>query len=798
MKVEISPWIHVETSFTVRDANMVGPGVSVPYQNDDNDHGINKEPHLSNRKTLRQGRSSTKTMPSVTMESTPTTALVVPSSTSMHNDVAVEFIEHTKSSLSYYHHLSASRNRNSTNSSRKRRKLSSNSKRITQNYSEEELYKEDRIPVLTVSSQNHVAVMVEEEEDLLEDNQQRIQESALLQFHQSRSRGDSDTSKNTLTSKNSTNADTMTTTIPPVYDVYSQRMYAVECQNTKIICHYKTNTATSTNDDGNTKSSNEFNHHEPRSMTCEVTVPCGIQSLSILHLPSNTEASSHKKNAKNPNGRSILYGTTCSDSKLFIVLTQPVTTTIHHHTTPSKPSPKLLQLVIQYFDTPSTASMTTEIATSHQLQQQQKDVTPTRNATNQPTSIPQHQQHVGTLAVVCSSVNSATSGNTSGISTPKKRSWGTHEGPTTNIQSDRCIVCFYQVFSTKSNVQVARQHLRFLHEPATALSTAMASTTIDAQQSIPAMIYCSLYSDEKHTNRVTPIYLRNEYPIEDLKVLGTTPCSESEDGNSTSIVLSYRSESQASSTGTSDSSLATGMVEHEMNGSSTHLQPTKAPRRYNYFYTCLSASPRRVVSSSLSSFPFILPFTDDEIQDTCLVGTSMIGVLTQRYKQVYLYDLHRGGLIHSAQPFPTSIINTLNRDIPVTCTSLLADTKRSKIAVTYIAPGSPNKYCIAYASVGLNSGNNRFPKELGPISLADGLVAAASTISYGAQLHSMIPTRTLHSDVHKLHDNDQREMMIPRQAAILKGAFFKLKRPEFHCIQSTQLTFNLSFYFVVR
>ena len=390
------------------------------------------------------------------------------------------------------------------------------------------------------------------------------------------------------------------------------------------------------------------------------------------------------------------------------------------------------------------------------------------------------------MAVLCPPVPTTTVTTLSGKSGSrhnsgigfKKRSIDTltttvEQPPTT---SDDCsIVCFYQVFYTRTNhVQVVRQHIRFVPEPPPSTHSMTMTTTNQQLLTVEKMTHASLYSDQQHTNNVTPIQIHHNHPspITDLTVLGTTTANDENNNNNTAttLVLSYRSLRHATST-------AHGATTHpEMNGSSKHMPSTTSttPPQYDSFYGTLSANSRRVLSSSLSTFPFVLPYMDDAIQQTCLVGPSMIGVLTQRYQQIYLYDLYRGGLIHMAQPFSQFTANAPNNGtIPITCISLLADIKRSKMAVTYMSHGNPKKYCIAYASFGLQNGNHR--NNNGPMSLADGLVAAtaASTMSYGAPMHaSMCMTRTLFPDVSKLSDLYQNEMMVPQQTALQNGKFF--------------------------
>jgi hypothetical protein len=824
MKIEISPWSHVKTSFLVPEGRIPPPpspsSIIIPNNSNNNndadecddDSGIHKVIIKSGHpKSLRKGQTSQETVP-----------VVEDSFHHTHDDdISFGFIEHTKSSLSYYNHHSKYNN-NISNSSRKRRKVSSHSKRYLRNSADEEL-QEDRIPVLTVSTPNHIAVMVDGP------RQKRIQESAILQFHHHHPLGSTVHRTPTLPSTATSTATTTSRhTIPPIYDIHNHCMYAVQCNNTKIICHYN-NTAISkesTTTDENGHTPKPLFRHPNTPQMCEVTFPCEIQSLSILYLPE-TKHHNHSKKSKSTvvlPPRSILYGT-CSNSQLFMLWTQPVVTTtttttnghVHSTTPPSTLPPNALQLVIQYLDTPYT----TTAASVNQAMTATAHVRTTKTNLQHPPlpSKSSHngndtdQQHAGTLAVVChpvptqtASERSSNNNNKSGaVSGTKKRSLDALTTEQTSMThatpSDCTIVCFYQIFYTRRNtVQLVRQHVRFLHEPPLLSVSSTTTGMYHTPQSMPTTMTtlstnCSLYSDQQHTNAVTPIPIRNQCPIEDLKVLGTTDTPgivDSEDNNNNvTIVLSYRSLRHGSNTA------HTSTTHHEMNGGSSkpiHSASTMSAPRYDSFYMTLSTSSRRVMLSSVSSFPFVLPYTDDAIQHVCLVGPSMIGVLTQRYQQIYLYDLHRGGLMHVAQPFPTSTKSTGN--ISMTCISLLADMKRSKMAVTYISAENPKKYCLAYASFGVH---NTHHSNHGPISLADGLTAASSSaMSIGIPFHSMSQTRTLFLDVSKWNDNYQNESILPQQTAIQNSTFLVVTVATIPSwIVSIHLNYHSSFFVVV-
>ena len=594
-----------------------------------------------------------------------------------------------------------------------------------------------------------------------------LQESPIWQFH----------SRSTARA-----ADTTTTTIPipPIYDTRHHCLYAVQCHNTKIVGHFWSS------DDDTTREAADG---------CEVTLPnaATVQSLSILHLPTTTRGvtalgKQTPKAAKSKSGSSILFGTD-SNSKLFIVVTTPplVVTSKNSSSSSSsssnsRPAPNW-QLMIQYLETPDVTTTTVIPASpTTTMHHPTRRDDPHHGSTTTTGEIRPQPQHAGTIAVVVVVVAAAvdppmgqrstttTGATTTGTWSKKRRANATTAAEEPQNRSDTddpsgCIVCFHQVFYTSTTVQLVRQHVRF-----------SAPTESIPSNTPQAMIHCSLYSDQQHTNTVTPIQLNNPYPIEHLQVLGTTSpfgaTTENHSNHTPTIVLAYRSTTRCDSLDTLS----------EMNGVSSKPHPhqfphavtaTTATTHTDCFYATISTSSRRVTASSLVSFPFVLPYRDDEILHTCLVGPSMIGVMTQRYKQIYLYDLHRGGLMHVAQPFP---ISTTNGEDPIACISLLADVHRSKIAVAYTSPGNPEKLSIAYASVNLNnsnsssSSNSNYSK--GPISLADGLVAALSTIPKGAQAHNrMSKTRTLFPEVDKLSDQYQNEMIMPQQNAIHKGTF---------------------------
>jgi hypothetical protein len=415
----------------------------------------------------------------------------------------------------------------------------------------------------------------------------------------------------------------------------------------------------------------------------------------------------------------------------------------------------MLQLVIQYFDTPYTKSLQHE-----------------QYLGNQDALLKQHHhhQHVGTMAVICQptpgSSGNYNSQTTNSIS--KKRSidvLNAGRSPTTRTLPNHTgtVACFYQIFfSGRNTIHLVRQHVRFLpehYEPPVSVSSS--STAI---RNMPQPVSMVEYSDPYHTNIATPIipHRNDQSPIVDVKVLGTTGMDGS-DIDTTTIVLSYCSlRHRINNT-------------QGMNGSSkgcSYSVPSTLPPQYDSYCMTLSASSsRRNISSSISTFPFVLPFMDDVVQHICLVTPNLIGVLSKRYHQIYLYDLYRGGLICTFQPF--SKLSTNGNLTEISCISLLADMKRSKMAVTYISSTNPKKYCIAYTSL---KGHNFGKQKNGPMSLADGLVTAVvATSSLLPSSHAMMSTtRFLYPDVTKLNDIHQNEVMIPQQNAIHNGMYYSL------------------------
>jgi hypothetical protein len=232
-----------------------------------------------------------------------------------------------------------------------------------------------------------------------------------------------------------------------------------------------------------------------------------------------------------------------------------------------------------------------------------------------------------------------------------------------------------------------------------------------------------------------------------------------------------------------------------MNGSSKTITTLKYPyetntsttaAQYEHFFTTITVPAKAItVYPSTKSFRFQLPCIDDEVQHCCLIGPSLVGIVTKLYHQLCLYDVYRGGLIYTCQPFTPRTI-THNPRTMIYCTALLADIKRSKIAIIYttqLPSDSKMKCCLAYASIGINHHNrttsvSSFRNNMLPqLSLADGLAASFYSPFNSTILQSSIGItnnniRTLFvDDESKLMNLYQNKTIVQQQHAIQKGTF---------------------------
>jgi hypothetical protein len=749
MMIEISPWSHLETSTTVREPSQpsntlngaaVQPATAAAVHSDEGDG----KSRLSRKRHKAVVAASDKPLDEIKPESSPLFDC-------NSYDIAASFIE----ALSFEKQSARSR---------KRRKVA------TTKGNKISVMKEERIPALVVTSPNQIGVMVVEEENKdnnnnftnesqisnLRSHNQRIQESSILQF-QSR--------PNHLGTSflPTSNGNVSMARIPAVYDAQHQRMYAVQKNNTQLVCYYNSESYRTNDDETNMSQLDE----QQEQLTCEITIPSSIQSLSILYLPSSSLTEQHRLQQRTGNrktnsrvedsGCSIVYGT-CKDSKLFIAITKPVRNTFVKSTNSSASvnnnnsatvAHSKLQFVLQYIDTryTQTASM---------------------------SLIQSHPSHAGTVAVLSYSSAPVSSSLVPTMTTQSKKRVSIQIEKATQ-SSESNIVCFTQIlYTVDGTIQLVRQHVRIL-DP---LSLTGSESVI-----------CSSCSDVQHINTATPIRInhpscyRYSHPsIGNITLLGTSSAASPSvsDGN---IVLSYyclRNECKKSNNAIVNT--------REMNGSAKKL-PTVDSRATatcrDYFFVTIPtiATKSTTLQSfvSVSSIPFVLPHMDDEVQQACLVTPSIIGVLTRHYKQICMYDIHRGGLIHVDQPFTAMTTNSFSVttatpvDVP-TCISLLTDARQSKIAVLYVSSTIPKKYCIAYASISFKMSTStgiviRQNSLTSHMSLADGLIAASSNNIASTNLLYLCQnkTRTIFQEENKLTDEFQNETIVPQQGAINKG-----------------------------